>query len=316
MQKGTIGKDLNLAAELLRRGGLVAIPTETVYGLAANALNPDAVLKIFEAKNRPRFNPLIVHVAKANEMAQYAEVPKLARRLAERFCPGPLTLVLRKKPMVPDATTAGNPTVALRVPAHPMAQKLLSLLDFPLAAPSANPSGYVSPVTAEHVAENLGDKVDYILDGGRCQVGIESTVVAVEDGNIHILRAGAITPEMLAEFAPVTLARAGAESGSPGLLPSHYAPKTKLSWGKLETLLEKHRGLKVAILAFQAVPGEQNIAAYEILSPSGDLREAARNLFAALRRLDAVGANAILAEAVPEEGLGIAINDRLRRAAT
>lgn len=312
-----IGKDILRAAELLRENQLVAIPTETVYGLAANALDVAAVLKIYEAKGRPQFNPLIVHVKSATEMDKYAEVPPLARRLAHEFSPGPLTYVVPKKKIIPDIVTAGGESVALRVPAHPMARQLLEELDFPLAAPSANPSGTISPVSAAHVADGLGDKIEYILDGGVCTLGLESTVVAIEDDTIIILRLGATTPEMLAPFARVKIqTQTGASSLSPGLLKSHYAPKTRLVVGDIQTLLEAHRAKRVAVLVLWELPHAPNIVSAEILSAKRDLTEAAHNLFSAMRRLDSAGADIILAEHMPEESFGFAINDRLERAST
>lgn len=311
-----IGSDILYAAALLRRGELVAIPTETVYGLAGNALDADAVLKIYAAKGRPQFNPLIVHLAEAGAMARYAEVPAIALRLAERFSPGPLTYVLPKKPIVPEVTTGGSDTVALRIPAHPMAQQLLQMLDFPLAAPSANPSGYISPVTAAHVAEGLGDKIAYILDGGPCSIGLESTVISFAANKIYVLRLGGIPLEALREFGPVELkTHSQPESGSPGLLKSHYAPRTRLVVGNLQALLEEHARKKVALLSLRDFWHGENIVACEVLSPTADLTEAARNLFAALHRLDAAGAEIIIAERMPEHGFGPAINDRLSRAA-
>ena len=188
------GTDIVYAASLLRRGELVAIPTETVYGLAANALDSNAVMKIYATKQRPTFNPLIVHVAETNDISRFAtNVPLNMWRLAERFSPGPLTYVLPRREIIPDVVTGGGDTVAVRVPSHPMARELLSLLDFPLAAPSANPSGYISPVTAAHVAQELGNKIPYVLDGGECAVGLESTVVAFDGDKVVVLRAGGIT---------------------------------------------------------------------------------------------------------------------------
>lgn len=310
-----VGTDIEKAAALLRRGELVAIPTETVYGLAGNALDANAVLKIYATKDRPQFNPLIVHLANKEAMATYAEVPPLAYRLAEQFSPGPLTYVLPKKRIVPDVTTGGGETVALRIPSHPMAYELLSLLEFPLAAPSANPSGYISPVTAAHVAEGLGTRIHYILDGGTCRVGLESTVVTFDDNKIIVLRAGGVTVEALREFGPVEVrTQAATGAGSPGLLKSHYAPKTRLVVGNLRTLLDEHAAKKVAVLSMWELVRGENIVACEVLSPNSDLTEAARNLFAAMRRLDAVGADIIVAERMPEHGFGLAINDRLERA--
>lgn len=309
------GSDVLFASALLRRGDLVAIPTETVYGLAGNALDAGAVLKIYAAKNRPQFNPLIVHLANAGEMQRYAEVPALAYRLADRFSPGPLTFVLPKKDSIPDITTGGGDTVALRIPAHPLALELLAMLDFPLAAPSANPSGYISPVTAAHVSESLGDKVTYILDGGPCEVGLESTVVTLAGKTIVVFRAGAVPVEALREFGPVEVrTHVPSGAGSPGLLRSHYAPRTRLVAGNLRTLLEQRPTGKIAVLSLEKPVRGENIIACEVLSPRRDLAEAARNLFAAMRRLDAVGADLIVAERMPERGFGLAINDRLDRA--
>jgi len=309
------GTDLVYAATLLRRGELVAIPTETVYGLAANALDTDAVMKIYATKKRPTFNPLIVHVAETNDITKYAmDIPLNMWRLAERFSPGPLTYVLPRQAIVPDVVTGGGDTVALRVPAHPMAHELLTLIDFPLAAPSANPSGYISPVSAAHVAAELGDKIPYVLDGGECSVGVESTVVAFDGDKVLVLRAGGVTLEALQEVCPQVEIRTGAATGSPGLLKSHYAPRTRLVVGNLARLADEHAGQRLAVLALSDFPRAENIVASEILSPNGDLALAARHLFAAMRRLDQSGADIIIAERMPEQGFGIAINDRLERA--
>lgn len=312
------GTDVSMAARLLREGKLVAIPTETVYGLAANALNPDAVLSVFEAKGRPAFNPLIVHVRNAQEFFVYAkEVPELVMRLTERFSPGPLTFVLPKKDIIPDIVTGGGDTVALRVPGHPLTLQLLKQLDFPLAAPSANPFGYISPVTALHVMEQLEGKVAYILDGGPSMIGIESTVVTVESGKLVVLRLGGVAVEDLEEIAGKVELRINQSSDpkSPGQLKSHYAPRIPLELGVMGELLERYRGKKKAVLTLQKNWDTADIIVQEKLSATGDLREAARNLFAALRRLDKSDADVILAERVPYTGLGAAINDRLERAA-
>jgi len=312
-----IGTDVEHAAELLRQGEIVGIPTETVYGLAANALSSDAVLKVFAAKGRPAFNPLIVHVASADEFARYTEnVPELVLRLAARFSPGPLTFVLKKKAIIPDETTGGGNSVALRVPAHKLALALLQKLDFPLAAPSANPSGFISPVTAAHVQAQLAGKIPYVLDGGPCSVGIESTVIAVENDIVTVLRLGGIKVSDLQAVAPVVKI-AGAQSvnpASPGQLRSHYAPRTRLVLGNIEDLLLQYHNKKVAVLTLGNFSPQENVVANAILSQTRDLDEAARNLFAALHRLDAAGADLILAEPMPEEGFGAAINDRLQRA--
>ncbi|CAN5354226.1 L-threonylcarbamoyladenylate synthase [soil metagenome] len=312
------GTDIFQAAELLRNGELVAIPTETVYGLAANALNPEAVLKIYEIKGRPTFNPLIVHVHDANEFSKYVtEVPELVKILAEKFSPGPLTFVLPKKEIIPDIVTGGGDTVALRVPGHPITLKLLSQLDFPLAAPSANPFGYISPVNAMHVANQLDGMIPYILDGGPSMIGVESTVVAIENNKVIVLRLGGVSIEDLKEVAGEVELRINSSSDpkSPGQLKSHYAPKIPLRFGKMENLLAEFPKEKKAILSFSQKYNSENVIAEEILSPSGDLKEAARNLFSALRKLDNSGAEIILAERFPEHGFGLAINDRLERAA-
>lgn len=309
------GTDLVYAATLLRRGELVAIPTETVYGLAANALDTDAVMKIYATKKRPTFNPLIVHVAETNDISKYAkDIPLNMWRLAERFSPGPLTYVLPRKSIIPDVVTGGGDTVALRVPAHPMAHELLTLIDFPLAAPSANPSGYISPVTAAHVAAELGKQIPYVLDGGECTVGLESTVVAFDGDKVLVLRAGGVTLEALQEVCSQVEMRTGASAGSPGLLKSHYAPRTRLVVGNLARLADEYAGHKLAVLALSDFPRAENIISSEILAANGDLAIAARHLFAAMRRLDQSGADLIIAERMPEHGFGIAINDRLERA--
>ncbi len=312
------GTDINKSAELLNSGSLVAIPTETVYGLAANALNQDAVLKIFETKGRPTFNPLIVHVHDANEFLKYAvEVPELVTKLAQSFSPGPITFVLPKKNNIPDIVTGGGDTVALRVPDHPLTLKLLAQLDFPLAAPSANPFGYISPVDARHVKDQLGGKIPYILDGGQCMIGIESTVVTVLSGKVVVYRLGGVSLEDLKDVVGDVELRIHGDANpvSPGQLKSHYAPTIPLKLGRMKDLLIEFASKKVACLTFSQNYFEENIIAESILSPGRDLHIAARNLFTALRKLDNSNAELILAERFPEYGLGLAINDRLERAA-
>jgi L-threonylcarbamoyladenylate synthase len=312
------GTDISKAGEILRRGELVAIPTETVYGLAANALDPVAVLKIYETKGRPAFNPLIVHVHDANQFSKYAnEVPELIRTLAEKFSPGPITFVLPKKNIIPDIVTGGGETVALRVPGHPITLKLLAHLDFPLAAPSANPFGYISPVNAMHVADQLDGLIPYILDGGPSIIGVESTVVTVENNKLIVLRLGGVSIEDLKDIAGEVELRINSSSDpkSPGQLKSHYAPKIPLRLGKMEELLQEYPTQRKALLSFTQKYSGATIITEEILSRNGDLNEAARNLFSALRKLDNSNAEIILAERFPEHGLGLAINDRLERAA-
>jgi len=311
------GQDIQQAKSFLQQGELVAIPTETVYGLAANGLNADAVLKIYKAKNRPSFNPLILHVAylgDAKKLVKY--FPAKALQLAEAFWPGPLTMVLPKNDLVPDITTAGNKTVAIRVPNHPLTLQLLRQLDFPLAAPSANPSGYVSPTTAEHVMKQLGDKVKYVLDGGACSVGVESTIVKIDNETVTILRLGGLPIEAIEEVVgEVTLANEQGEVEAPGMMTSHYAPQAKVMIGNIEANLKKFEGKKIGVLSFKKVFSEQLAVSSYVLSTSGSLEEAARNIFAYLRQLDEQQLDVILTEFVPEEGLGRAINDRLKRAA-
>lgn len=313
------GSNVEKAGLLLRRGRLVAIPTETVYGLAANALDGQAVAAIFTAKNRPTFDPLIVHVKSLQAAEDYVtHVPEQARRLAEAFWPGPLTLLLPKKPIVPDLVTSGLPTVAVRVPRHPLALQLLQSLDFPLAAPSANPFGYISPTTAQHVEQQLGDKVSYILDGGACRVGIESTIVSFNSEMPKVLRLGGLRLEdiELVIGKVETTLYSSSNPLAPGMLKSHYAPRKPLYlYGKKE-LLEKKIEPDVGYLFFKkdtSLDCESNCL---YLSENGDLNEAAQHLFGYLRKLDAGSVREIRAELLPEIGLGRAINDRLRRAAT
>lgn len=318
-----IGTNMRIAADLLRKGEAVAIPTETVYGLAANAYDAGAVLKIFQAKQRPAFDPLIVHVhcpEQVNELVTFPasvreDARKEAEALMERFWPGPLTLVLPKSERVPDLVTSGLGTVAVRMPAHPMALGLLRSLDFPLAAPSANPFGYVSPTTAQHVADQLGEKIPYILDGGPCSVGMESTIIGREgDAGQWVLYRPGGTPvaDIEAVIGNVGVAKKQVLPVSPGTLESHYAPRKPVFIGDLKALLKEHADQRAAVIAFM---DHQEAWRTEVLSPTGDVAEAARHLFTALRSLDASDADVILAEIFPQEGLGAAINDRLRRAA-
>jgi L-threonylcarbamoyladenylate synthase len=302
------------AAEALRQGGLVAFPTETVYGLGADATNGRAVAAIFEAKGRPRFNPLIVHVPDVAAVERLGQLTGIGRRLAVAFWPGPLSLVMARREGCPvsDLATAGLDTIALRVPSHPIAQALLRAADRPVTAPSANRSGHVSPTTAAHVEADLGARVAMILDGGPTSVGLESTVVDVTGAEAVILRLGGVSREAVARALGVSaVARAEGEPGkpsSPGMLARHYAPAAKL---RLDARDVKEGE---ALLAFgPAVP--DHAGPMVNLSPSGDLVEAAADLFAALRTLDASGAAAIAVMPIPDSGLGEAINDRLRRGA-
>lgn len=304
------------AAAVLQRGGLVAFPTETVYGLGADAFDPRAVARIFEVKARPSFDPLIVHLAEAASLdwVAVAEDPR-ANELAARFWPGPLTLVLKRRPEVPDIVTAGLDTVGVRVPAHPAARALIAAAGTPLAAPSANPFGYVSPTTAAHVAELLGDAVELVLDGGPCRVGLESTILSLA-GEPVILRPGGLPREALEEALGMTLPLAGSSERplAPGQLQKHYATRTPLVvLGEPAHAAPVGQG-RVGLLA-QRPTHAAGFAAVEVLAPDGALDTAAARLFAALRRLDGMGLDCILAEPCEETGLGYAIMDRLRRAA-
>lgn len=291
------------AAALLRAGEVVAIPTETVYGLAADATNAEAVARIYAAKGRPSFNPLIAHVSGVDMAAAHVEVTPLARRLIDAFWPGPLTLVLPKRPesTVAAIVTAGLPTLAVRCPDHPVPQALIAALGRPLAAPSANASGQISATRAEHVLKTLGGRIPLVIDGGACRGGIESTIVAVEAGRLRLLRPGGVPREALEAFAPLTLAGGGIEA--PGMMESHYAPSKPL---RLEAESAREGEF---LIGFGPVAGDVS------LSPAGDPVEAAARLFDCLHAADASGARAIAVAPVPPEGLGAAINDRLRRAA-
>jgi len=294
----------------LRAGQLVAFPTETVYGLGGDATNERAVAEIFAVKNRPRFNPLIVHVPGLAEAEALAVFDARARRVVARFWPGPLTLVLQRRgdSGLSLLASAGLDTVAIRVPAHEVAQALLRETGRPLAAPSANRSGRVSPTEAAHVSGELGDRVALVIDGGRTTVGLESTVLDLSGDPPALLRPGGVTVEQLTEFLGTIAAPAGGLPKSPGMLPSHYAPSLPLRLEAVEARPDE------ALLAFgpDALPGFAEVL---WLSRSGDLAEAAANLFAMLRRLDRPTFAGIAVMPIPERGLGRAINDRLRRAA-
>ncbi len=328
------------AAAVLATGDPVALPTETVYGLAADALRPEAVVKIFEAKERPFFDPLIVHLPNRVWLEKLADIPTesatLVAALIERFWPGPLTLVLPRHAVVPDLVTAGLGTVAVRMSAHPVFRAVIERFGRPLAAPSANRFGRISPTTGAHVHTELAGRIPLILDGGASQHGVESTIVAVESGRLRMLRAGPVTAHDLAEvwmenrtapegvtqedmrafFATLTPA-AGAHPEAPGQLASHYAPGTRLFLIDHATELTPGSGVRAGLLAWKRAAGHDygRFAQVEWLSEKGDLRAAAAGLFAKLRRLDEAGLDVILAERLPDTGLGAAIMDRLRKAA-
>lgn len=313
-----IGSDIDRAKFCLEQGKLVAIPTETVYGLAANGLNPDAVAKIFEAKNRPSFNPLILHVANLVRTKSLVRMmPPKAYILAKEIWPGALTLILPRKEKVPDIVTSGLDTVGIRVPSHSVTLQLLKSLNFPVAAPSANDFGYVSPTTPQHVIDQMGDKVAYVLDGGPCEIGIESTIVKVENGVVTILRLGGIEVEMIEKVVgPVKVSVSNSENPeAPGMLSSHYAPGKKLVLGDIEKNFKVYPEKKIGIISFMKSYSRLPATERFMLAPSGSLREAAKNVFDFLRKLDKSDVDIILAEQLPDVGLGRAINDRLRRAA-
>lgn len=325
---------LRRLAAVLRRGGLVAVPTETVYGLAANALDPQACERIFAAKERPAEDPLIVHVASVTAAAAVADLNPAARRLARAFWPGPLTMVLPKKSVVPAIVTAGLDSVAVRVPRHPVFRDLLRECGLPLAAPSANPFGYVSPTLPEHVLRGLGDRIEHILDGGPCEVGLESTIVDLRNpARPCVLRPGAISAEEMAKVLGVPVAsrrarvlpgsrrgkRAAQAQRAPGLLARHYSPGTRLRLiARIDPAEVLAAGRRVAYL-FLSRPKDPRLAALgnrvAWLSEAGDPAEAGRNVYARLRTLDEGGYREIIAERVPDEPAFAALADRLGRAA-
>jgi len=316
-----IGVDIEQAAAFLRLGKLVAIPTETVYGLAGNALDVKAVSSIFQTKNRPSFDPLILHVASLEQVSPFvSEFPEKLKRLAEAFWPGPLTVLLPRKASVPDLVTSGLDRVAVRVPNHPLTLALLAQLDFPLAAPSANPFGYISPTQAGHVDAQLGTQIPYILDGGACAVGLESTIVGMEGEQVIIYRLGGLELSKIESVVGTVTVQAHSTSNpsAPGQLASHYAPQKPFILGNLGELVPQliQQGKKVGVLSFSTHFPSLSADCQVVLSASQDLTEAAQRLFMAMRLLDESQAELIVAEFVPEIGLGRAINDRLKRAAT
>ena len=316
--KTQVSTDRNSAVELLRQGAAVALPTETVYGLAADALNPIAVAKIFEAKGRPRFDPLIIHLPDPGWLEKVADPLKQDRQLvsslAEKFWPGPFTMVLPKRDIIPEIVTAGLETVAVRISAHPIFSEIVSAFGKPLSAPSANRFGRISPTTAKHVLDELNGHIPLIIDAGPTTHGIESTIVAVHDGKIDVLRRGPITSEQLSKFGEVGIATEREKISVPGQLPSHYAPKTPLRIVDNLKSFTPMTNERCALLAWTSIEKDERFIAIRNLSRQQDLREAAANLFRYLRELDALDVDLIVAERVPGEGLGAAILDRLQRA--
>ena len=314
-----ISQDSVFAAQILNNNKVIGFPTETVYGLAGNIYSEQAINSIFEIKKRPRFNPLIVHIATIDELDKIAnEIPKNALKLAEKFWPGPLTLLLKKRDNVPDYITAGKDSVAVRIPNHPMALEILNAVGFPLAAPSANPFGSISPTTAQHVADFFPTEVEAVFDGGACQNGIESTIVGFDGEKVIIYRLGAISIEDIENIVGKTERLTVDENApiAPGMLKKHYSPKTNFVLSNaVEVELLKHKNLKIGVLSFTTNYISNDIKAIEILSPNGDFKEASRNLYAVMHRLDKQNLDIIISEIFPDHDLGKSINDRLSRAA-
>ncbi|MBK7763159.1 MAG: threonylcarbamoyl-AMP synthase [Bacteroidetes bacterium] len=314
-----ITKNIHRAIEQLKRDELVSIPTETVYGLAGNAYSSMAIKKIFELKQRPFHNPLIVHIKSIDYLNQVASnIPPLALKLAENFWPGPLTLVLKKQSTIPEIVTSGKDTVAIRMPNHPLTLSLLQELDFPLAAPSANPFGSISPTNAKHVFDYFGDELEVILDGGNCEHGIESTIIGFENDQYPILyRYGTITVSEIEDIIGKVKISTSNNSDpiAPGMLSRHYAPQTKtILTDNVYEFIESLENQKIGILSFNNPVSHKNILHQEVLSPSGNLYEATKNLYAAMHRLDKNKLDIIIAERFPDKGLGKTINDKLERA--
>jgi len=311
-----VGTDIQKAIHFLA-DNVIGIPTETVYGLAANGYDAALVARIFAVKNRPTFDPLIVHTHSITAVDEFAFLthPSLIK-LAQTFWPGPLTLLLPKKDSIPELVTSGLPQVAVRIPAHPLTLGLLNNLPFPLAAPSANPFGYVSPTTAQHVIDQLGSKIPYVLDGGPCSIGLESTIVGIENNQVIVYRLGGLQIEQIeATIGKVTLKiQQHANPTAPGMLDSHYAPSKKLFAGVKAALFVAHKSEHPFIINFQHSIEDYPTELQLVLSRTGNLEEAATHLFSFLRLADQSKASIIVAEMLPEIGLGRAVNDRLRRA--
>jgi len=313
-----ITEEIDIVKTVLEKNNLAAIPTETVYGLAANAFSASAVKKIFDLKKRPSYNPLIVHIKNLDYLNELAtNVPSAALKLAEEFWPGPLTLVLEKKELVPDITTAGKGTVAVRIPNHPLTLELLNQLDFPLAAPSANPFGSISPTSAEHVFKYFGKNLEAILDGGHCRKGIESTIIGFEDGEPILFRLGSIPAESIEEVTGVLKIKNLDDKtpSAPGMLSRHYAPETDTFLTEnVEELISRFSEKRIGLITLTESKYSKRVEQAEVLSKTADLVEATANLYAAMHRLDQLKLDVIIAEKMPKKGLGNSINDRLSRA--
>ena len=313
-----ITSDLNQVKTALINGDIIALPTETVYGLAANIYLDSALEKVFKLKKRPSHNPLIIHISNAGILEQIAKnIPAKARELANVFWPGPLTLVLEKQDQIPNRITAGKPTVAVRVPNHPIALQLLESLNFPLAAPSANPFGSLSPTSAKHVALYFKEEINFILDGGPCFCGLESTIIGFENDKPILYRHGAISIEEIEKIiGPIKIKNQNSKNPSaPGMLTRHYAPKTQIQINEdISLALAQNPDKKIGVLSFKKNKKIKTEIHQEVLSISGDLNEASKNLYAALHRLDQMNLDLIISSFFPEKGLGKTINDRLKRA--
>jgi len=295
-------RKIDIAVREIVEGNVIALPTETVYGLGANALNENAVIKIFEAKERPRFNPLIVHILDVEELEKYGmDIPQEVYFLAEKFSPGPITYVVKKKNIIPDIVTSGNDSVGLRIPAHPIFREVLKDSGVPVSAPSANRFGKISPTSPEDVLKELDGRIDYILDGGKCSIGIESTVVSFIDDEIKIVRHGFITKEEIENVVGKVWEKQYDKIISPGLLKSHYSPSTPLYFTEDINGIKKLSDKGIGILEF---------------SKYKDKKEIALNLFSDLRNLDEMNFDMIVCEGVEDEGLGMAINERLEKASS
>jgi L-threonylcarbamoyladenylate synthase len=314
----TITTNIEQAIEHLNTEDIIAIPTETVYGLAGNIYSSKAIHNIFQLKQRPLSNPLIVHIPAINELTKIAtNIPEVAYKLAETFWPGPLTLLLPKQPSVPDFITAGKKTVAVRIPNHPVTLALLESLDFPLAAPSANPFGSISPTTAEHVANYFENKLELILDGGPSEKGIESTIIGFEKNQPILYRYGSISVEEIETITGTLSLNTLIENNpdAPGMLPFHYSPNTgMLLVDDIEKYIHLFSHMRIGLLLFENSIPNDRVIVQEILSSKGNLKEACSNLYAALHRLDKLNLDLIIAEQLPDKGLGETINDRLKRA--
>jgi L-threonylcarbamoyladenylate synthase len=316
--KKMISKDISLAVKHLNQNGIIGFPTETVYGLAGNAFDTEAIHKIFEVKKRPTFNPLIVHIKGIEDLKQVAsEIPPIAYELANAFWPGPLTLILKKQPYIPDLVTANQDTVAVRVPNHPVALELLHQLDFPLVAPSANPFTSISPTSAEHVENYFGNQINMVLEGGECSAGIESTIIGFENNRVVVYRLGALALEEIEKISgSVTLLnKKDKKPITPGMLLKHYAPKTDFILTRnIQEELDWYSDKKIGLLLYNSFMPDFERKNQIVLSEESDLKIAASKLYHAMNKLDKMNLDLIIAERLPEYGLGISINDRLERA--